>query len=698
MSPEQVRGKDLDARTDLFSFGAVLYEMCTGMLPFRGNTSGEITNAILERVPVAPVRLNPDVPPELERIIHKCLEKERDTRCQSAAELKADLKRLKRDTESGRSLARLETISAPQPRPRRKWLVAAITVSVLAIGSVGTWYWSRQPGPKAERKWEQMTFFTDAAVYPAVSPDGRMLAFIRGGDPFISPGDVYIKLLPSGDPVQLTKNAARPKLSPEFSPDGTRLAYSVVDPWDIWEVPVLGGEPHFLFSNASSLTWIDGGKHLLFSEIKSGLHMAVVTTDEGRGQSRDVYVPEGERSMAHHSYLSPDGKWVLLVVMDAQGALTRCRVVPFQGGGKEQLVGPENAICNSGAWSPDGKWIYLTTNAGGRFHIWRQRFPDGPPEQVTTGATEEEGIAMQSDGKALYTSVGTFDNAVWIHDENGDHELSSEGNTFASTLSSDGKTLFYLKRNRPDQKPELWSTNLESGRAEVVVRGYGLEEPGFDSKNYDISRDGQWAAFTMRDEHGITHVWIASSSGRTSPRQLEATTDEDSPLFLPNGDLIYRAYEGGKNYVYTRKADGSAKKKLVEVPIIGLESRSPDGRWVVIGARDETNPDHLFRTTAYPLSGGVPVVICEAFCHADWTTDGKYLHVESPNRKPTSLLLLVNHATGVPDSLKKGPLNPVDAAAPAIKLPLLADSAASPTKYSYTKTLGKRNIYRIPLE
>src|SRR5208337_2305345 len=133
--------------------------------------------------------------------------------------------------------------------------------------------------------------------------------------------------------------------------------------------------------NASSLAWIEAGKRLLFSEIKSGLQMGVVTTDEGRGDSRDVYLPKNERGMAHHSYLSPDGKWVLIVSMNSQGILTRCRVVPFDGKGNEQLVGPEDGQCTTGAWSPDGKWIYMSANAGGRFHIWRQRFPVGEPEQ-----------------------------------------------------------------------------------------------------------------------------------------------------------------------------------------------------------------------------------------------------------------------------------------------------------------------------
>ncbi len=155
-----------------------------------------------------------------------------------------------------------------------------------------------------------------------------MLAFIRGNGTFTGPGQVYVKLLPDGEPVELTHDS-RTKLSPVFSPDGSRIAYGTAAPWDTWEVPVLGGDPHLFLPNSSSLTWIEGGKRLLFSEIKEGMHMVVVTTNQGRGESKDVYEPPGERGMAHHSYLSPDGRWVLIVEMENKGLFGPCRVFSF---------------------------------------------------------------------------------------------------------------------------------------------------------------------------------------------------------------------------------------------------------------------------------------------------------------------------------------------------------------------------------
>ena len=173
-----------------------------------------------------------------------------------------------------------------------------------------------------------------------------MLAFIRGGGTLFGAGetslfglgDIYLQLMSGGEPVQLTHDS-RLKVAPSFSPDSSRVVYGFVDSWDTWVVPVLGGEPHLLLPNASALTWIAGGKRLLFSEIKEGLHLAVVTTDESRGNSRDVYVPPSNRSMAHYSYLSPDGRWVLIVEMGSRGEILPCRVVPFQGATEVQVDG-----------------------------------------------------------------------------------------------------------------------------------------------------------------------------------------------------------------------------------------------------------------------------------------------------------------------------------------------------------------------
>jgi len=389
MSPEQSLGKDLDARTDLFSFGVVLYEMATGELPFKGATSAAIFDAILNRLPAPPARINNQIHPKLEDIVNRALEKDRDLRYQSASDIRSELKRLKRDTDSGRSGASSPaSASAPAPpsvppqpsssaillaeaRKHKRMFAFAFFAVLLFAGVLSGYRYvrGRKSLPKSEQKWQQLTFFTDATVYPALSPDGRLLAFIRGSSTFLGPGDVYVKILPSGDPVQLTHDKLL-KLNPTFSPDGTRIAYGTSDPWDTWEVPVLGGEPRLMLRNASSLTWIEGGKRLLFSEIKSGLHMGVVTTDEGRGQGRDVYLPLGDRSMAHHSYLSPDNRWVLVASqMDETGDFGQCRVVPFDGSATAQLVGPAGAMCTTGAWSPDGNWIYLSTNQGGRFHI-----------------------------------------------------------------------------------------------------------------------------------------------------------------------------------------------------------------------------------------------------------------------------------------------------------------------------------------
>ena len=341
MSPEQARGEALDPRSDLFSLGAVLYEMCSGRRAFDGPTTAVVSDGILHGSPVPVQRLNPQVGPGLAAVVEKALEKDRAMRYQSAADLRADLMRLRRDSESGQGAA------AAVPRAgrwswRRGAAVAAAAFALAAVAWGFSLYRGRQAAPAASApEWVALTSFADSAVSPALSRDGRMLAFIRGASTFFGSGEIYVRMLPDGEPAQVTRDGTS-KMDPSLSPDGSLIAYTVFDDgWDTWTVPTLGGVPRLMLANAESLSWI-GDHRVLYSEIKTGLHMAAVTSTESRTGSRDVYVPPRERGMAHRSSLSPDRKWVLIAEMDNNGWLP-CRVVPFDGSSRGRTVGPPGA-------------------------------------------------------------------------------------------------------------------------------------------------------------------------------------------------------------------------------------------------------------------------------------------------------------------------------------------------------------------
>jgi serine/threonine protein kinase/Tol biopolymer transport system component len=708
MSPEQARGERLDARTDLFSFGSVLYEMATGRQPFGGNTSAAVLGAVLHQAPTPPLKLKPDLPPKLEEIIHKALEKDRDLRYQVASEMRSDLKRLKRDCESGAASVAMPV--AHQANRRRIVPIASAILLLFLAALVGRFILYRYSGhtPPPTTTWEQITFLTDSAVYPALSPDGRMLAYIRGSDPFFGPGQVYVKLLPDGEPVELTHDKSA-KLSPVFSPDGTRIVYGTAPAWETWEVPVLGGEPHLMFPNASSLSWIDGGKHLLFSEIKYGIHMTVVTTDPGRGQSRDVYDPPGERGMAHHSYLSPDGQWVLVVEMDNLGQLGPCRVAPFQGGGPARAVGPPGSVCTSGAWSPDGKWIYLSAKKGDKFHIWRQEFPDGQPEQWTPGATTEEaGIAMAADGKSFLTSVGTRNSMVWIHDQRGEQPISPEGqvgmlavsdsqdwrrNRKNLAFSADGQKVYYLGANGRTSGSELWVREIATGKAEQVL-------PSYSMSSFSVSRDGKEVAFARADENGRYGLWVAPTNHSLSPQHIDSSAVEDTPAFLPDGDLLFRAVEGGANYLYRMHVDGTDRRKVSSGNILELYAVSPDGRWASVLAPDPSEGYH-YATFALPVEGGSPVRLCVNNCYPKWDARGEFMYMDYLGQSdPNSYALPIQHGSGLPDlpsTIISGTAD-LKKLKSALVFPHIVDGAFSPSLYLYSVHTIHRNLFRIPLQ
>jgi Tol biopolymer transport system component len=527
-----------------------------------------------------------------------------------------------------------------------------------------------------------------------------MLAFIRGEDSFLGTGEVYIKMLPSGEPVQLTHDG-KIKLSPAFSPENSRIIFSVVEPWDTWEVPVLGGEPRLLLPNSSSLTWIDGGRRLLFSEIKEGLHMALVTTDENRGNSRDVYVPADKRSMAHHSYLSPDGKWVLVVEMDSRAEILPCRIIPFQGPGEIKVVGPPGGECHAGAWSPDGKWIYLAAKTDD-FHLWRQRFPDGEPEQITFGPTSQDGIAMAPDGKSLITSVGSESETVWLHDKDGDHQISSEGNTSRPQFSADGHKLYFLMASGKSHGVDLWAKNLAGGELQEVLSDDGMEKDHISKdspvENYSVSPDGKQVAFAVPDESGRSNLWIAPTSHRSSPVHISSPAQEDSPYFLPESDLVFRAIEGGSSFLYRMNADGSNRRKVSPERILDLAAVSPDGRWAIV-QMPTPGEEHTTATKAMAVDGSAASTLCVGYCVPHWDTTGRTFYFFFFGLSLKSYAMPVIPSTGLPKVPPAGYARVEEFANQKIsaEIPQYVESAVGTSTYAYTRSNTRRNLYRIPL-
>jgi serine/threonine protein kinase len=598
MSPEQARGKAVDKRTDIWAFGCLLYELLAGQRAFPGETIPDTIAAVLAREPdwqALPAR----TPAKIRELLQQSLQKDAGRRPNSMAEVR-------------------RTIEQAQRGSKRWQVVAAATaVAILVIGAA---FWLRRPVRPLDRsEWAQLTKFPDSVTQPALSPDGRMLAFIRGESTFFGPGQVYVKILPNGEPVQLTHDSFD-KMSPAFSPDGSRIAYTIVDPqfhWDTWVVPVLAGEPQLLLKNASGLVWTDP-RQLMFSEMRMGVHMAVVTAEQSRTGQRNVYVPPDEPRMAHRSYLSPDAKSVLLVEMDNDHLWERCRVVPADGSSEGHKVGPPGGGCTSGTWSRDGKWMYLTSNAVGANHIWRQRFPDGRPEQITSGPTEEEGIAMAPDGRSFVTAMALQNASLWVHDARGERQIALEGNGANPKFTPDGKKLCYLiKRESPSEfefyrdPGELRVADLESGRSEPVA-------PGFQALDYDISADGQQVVMETADREGKPQLWLAPLDRNSPPRQIP-NVEGANPRFGPGGEILFRHLEGISTLVYRVRPDGTGMRKALERPILIMGDVSPDGRWIAGWAPLPGNGPVSLQ--AFPLGAGSPVTIGRRV-HISWSLDG----------------------------------------------------------------------------
>jgi eukaryotic-like serine/threonine-protein kinase len=582
-------------------------------------------------------------------------------------------------------------VAPPSPPSARRTgrVGAGIAITALVLVGIGVAVWWRSSTRLPDRsQWVQLTKLPDSAAQPTLSPDGRMLAFIRGST-WIGSGQIYVKMLPDGEPVQLTHDDVI-KTDPVFSPDGSRIAYTTLDPqqfaWDTWVVPTLRGEPQLMMRNASGLTWT-GPRQVLFSEIKKGVHMGIVAADESRLGARDVYLPTDEAAMAHRSYLSPDGKWVLLVEMDEDHQFLPCRLVPMDGNSQGRSVGPLAASCMSAAWSRDGTRMYFGANPGGVNHIWRQRFPDGTPEQVTSGPTEEEGVVISPDGHSLLTAVALQNTSLWVHDAKGERQVHLEGNGKDPRFTPDGKKLCYLIAKEATSKfawfrnpSELRVLDLESGGSQAVVSG-------FDVHDYDLSPDGKQVVIATSDQEGKHRFWVAPLDRSLPPAQVP-NVEGVQPLFGPRGEIFFRHGET----VYRVRTDGTQLRKAFEGPAYLIWGVSPDVRWIV--GWGPLHDSGAMGMQAFSLEGQTPIQIGDSFTFLTWTLDGR------------SALLAGSYFVPLTpgQSLPPIPRGGFTSEEQISRLPgarhINEDGLVpgpSPDVYAFYRGTTQRNLYRIPL-
>ena len=577
------------------------------------------------------------------------------------------------------------TPAPPARSKRRTWLMPAIGLGVAL--ALSTLIWTRWPSRAvtSPAEYQPLTDVADSATAAVLSPDGRKLAFIRNGSWLLGPGQVWIKNLPDGDYLRLT-NASGLLFAPAFTPDGSHVTYTVVDKrgesWDTWSVPVTGGEAARLLPNASGLTYI-GPHEVLFSRFRTGIHLGLVTATDTGANSRDVYWPDHERAMAHFSYLSPDHRSVLVVEMNGLGNFQQCRLVPFTGGSTGHPVGPSRGACIAAAWAPDGQWMYFVIGRAARSHIWRQRFPDGAPQQITYGTTDEEGVFLAADGRSLLTSIGTEQDTLWLHDARGERALTTEGGAFYPWLSADSRHVYFMSANAANEAV-LARLDIASGKREVLLHDFNVDD-------FDVDTDERHVVFT-RSRDGISQVWLAPLDGRTPPVLLVRNGDQAR---FGGNRVFYRSPGKQVDYLNRIDLDGGNDTRVVSTPIVNFDGAAPDGHEVIV---DRPVDGGLAAASLISMDDHSEHVIGKGWYQSRWSSDGRYLLVEigrenDPTTAGRTAAIRVG-AGGKPN----GQIVPLPAG--TVVIPRAEDGLTvgnDPSIYVYTKADLRRNIYRVPL-
>jgi len=644
MSPEQVRGKELDARTDLFSFGAVLYEMATGKLPFRGDTPGVMFKSILDGTPTPVARMNPELPTELERIIHKAMEKDRDLRYQSAADMHSDLKRLRRDTDSGRlsgsgkaaaqeavaaaeSAARASVGGAPEaPAGSKKlWMgLAAVIAVIVGVGYAAYHFGAGSKSPVGPAKTTQISHWDKPMDQARLSPDGHAVAF---SSPVGGVEQVFLILASGGEALQLT-NDQTDKFVTNFSADGTEIYYRRVFGRDeSWAVPTLGGSSKRIVAGYAVSPSTDGNSIYYTKATTKTIYRADRT---GMGEE-SVFALDPKSWGISRIMPFPDGRRLLVLTSNtiSTSDTFQAHVVDLE---KKSVENLEEIQANPDevAWQEPGKSILFGRTMNGLTNIWRMSLADKSLTQVTFGPGPDRSPMPDPAGKGLYLVNGKSTGYLTVYNTRTKESVDIAGeNATQPVFSRSGKRLMYITFPSRDRN-ELWVADVDGSnksrlaQAASIGTGYWspddsrlaffTEDPGKERKIYLAHPDGsglqtlnwmndmaiQAVDWSMDQKWVFVNGWVkGAKSGSVWRESVEGSepeklTDECGFVFDVSSDgkyLISLIAVGDKIGIYAFSlVDRSCTRLVPGVVTFGLNIEK-DGKsflYALPGKKDVT--------------------------------------------------------------------------------------------------------------
>ena len=549
MSPEQAEGKPVDARSDVFSLGVVLYEMASGTPPFKGDTSLSILSAILRDSPTPLTDLNPVLPRELSRIVRRCLAKDPDRRYQSAKDLRNDLDELKQSSLSGESPAASPVHAAPASR----WRTATAILTTVTIGALAAVGWLLWRGPAAGRAtatpsmtFNQLTLQPGVALDPSLSPDGKWVVYVNyeSGNP-----DIYLQSTTGQTAINLTKDSPDADTMPAFSPDGDSIAFrSEREGGGLFVMGRTGDSVRRLTRHGFQPAWFPDGRHIVFAsreapvmEGRSGDVSELWIIEAGGGEPRRLF--EGD---AVQPRVSPKGRriafWALPVDAARKSYSSANRDIWTVSADGTNPVRVTTAAANdwNPVWSPDGRWLYFLSNRSGSMNLWRTAIDEasgatsGQPQPLTVPSPYIRHFSMSADGR-----LGAY--ATWQVTNN------------VARVAVDARSASVQGPMDP----------LTSG-----PREFGP---------LDVSPDGQQLVFTtsQRQQEDL-YLMAANGSGL---HQLTNDPARDRwPRWLPDGrHIIFYSDRGVFFDIWTIDRDGSGLRQLTTSDGRYYPTPAPDG-------------------------------------------------------------------------------------------------------------------------